>query len=185
MFFRNLLLRRELHPQSVLETVAADPGMTALYYANRYFGGRKNVMPVTHILWNQLKRSGKVYMQRSQGPEAAALWFPTLGAPRPHHVRHHCPEEEDLSVLQSAAAAGSATEPAAPDTAKPKDEASDFEIESAIVRLVEATPGKDIHFYVNELPLDMQKRAPAAFKRLREASLLERTTTPSGTFVWS
>ncbi|EPY33368.1 hypothetical protein STCU_02260 [Strigomonas culicis] len=181
---------RPLNALSLLETVRRDPGMTSAYYANRYFGGNK-LMEVNHLLWNDLKRHGKVVVERGAA-ETAPQWLPVLVVPRPHRVKMHRAEDEDLSVLQAAQsdAFGAAPEdPHAPDG--PKAELSEAEeaqlalaLEASIVRLVHAHPDKDIQFYIHQLPEESRAVAPAAFKRLREAGIIQREATVQGTFVW-
>ncbi|KAG5464517.1 hypothetical protein LSCM1_00707 [Leishmania martiniquensis] len=175
-------VERPLTPGSVLQTVRSDPGMTAAYYANRYFG-EGNAMQLNHLLWGVLKRNGKVDIDRADGRDAAPRWYPLFSNPRRHRVRHHNADEEDLSLLQNAQPAASAPETSA-DTLASVCRPSATELESAIVRLVQAVPGKDIHYYIMELPVQYQRSAPSAFRRLREAGVLERAATPVGTYVW-
>lgn len=194
---RGLLLcvaaTRALTPGNVLKTVRNDPGMTSTYYANRYFG-KENVMVVNHVLWSVLKRSGRVDMDRADGADAPPRWYPLFANPRRHHVCHHNAEEEDLSLLRQPAPPSAPTAPAMPSDSEVKphaantastvssDEASHLEI--TIVELVGAAPGRDIQHYIQMLPMEVQRLAPAAFKRLREAGLLERRVTEQGTYMW-
>lgn len=180
-----LLLRveRALTPSSLLQTIRSDPGMTTTYYANRYFG-QENVMHLNHLLWGVLKRNGKVDIDRTDGMDAAPRWYPLFSNPKRHQVRPHNPDEEDLSFLRNTPA----TAPTAPempaDTPASVPRAGSCELESAIVELVQAVPGKDIHYYIMELPFQYRRSAPKAFKRLREAGLLMREATNLGTYVW-
>ncbi|PWU99614.1 hypothetical protein C3747_216g1 [Trypanosoma cruzi] len=48
----------------LLDTVRRDPGMTAAYYANRYFG-KERQMEVTRVLWGELKFYGQVTIDAS------------------------------------------------------------------------------------------------------------------------
>lgn len=182
----SLLLRnRDLSAATLLQVVRSDPGMTADYYANRYFGGASQQMRVSHLLWTQLKQHGKVTMERDAVDEPP-LWFPLFAAPRRHAARRHCADDEDLSILREAATAAGADERrTGADDAQWNSAAATLEVETAILTLVEALPGRDIQFYVGELAVRLQPLAPAAFRRLREAQLLQRETTPSGTYVWS
>ncbi|CAD2213290.1 hypothetical protein AGDE_12906 [Angomonas deanei] len=72
--------------------------MTSAYYANRYFGEDKTV-EVNHLFWNQLKRSGKVLLEREK-ESGEARWVPVVVTPKLHNVRHHKQEEEDLSYIK-------------------------------------------------------------------------------------
>lgn len=165
--------------------------MTSKYYANRYFGVEK-LMEVEHLLWKELKQHGKVTIDRVEGSDAPPLWAPLFYYPKRHTVRRHSPEDEDLSFLRSEPSTAGSTDSATSSsfTVNPQvvEECLDpkvvEDIESAILRLVFETPEKDIQFYVNSLQEDLQKGAPKAFRRLREAGVLERRPTPQGTFVW-
>lgn len=203
---------RPLTPANLLATIRNDPGMTALYYANRYYG-KENVMQLNHFLWNVLKRGGKVDIDRADGADAPPRWYPLFATPRRHNVRHHNAEEEDLSLLRqppppaapdapsmpvhAPAGAGTSAEAASTTVSSSssfarqqdkesgmEDEAASMQLESVILNLVEVAPGQDIQHYIAELPAVLQRRAPAAFKRLREAGLLERRVTEQGTYTW-
>ncbi|KAG5489836.1 hypothetical protein GH5_00719 [Leishmania sp. Ghana 2012 LV757] len=174
---------RPLTPGSVLQTVRSDPGMTATYYANRYFGGDK-AMQLNHLLWGVLKRNGKVDIDRADGRDAAPRWYPLFSNPMRHRVRHHNADEEDLSFLRHAPATAPSASEMPADTLASVSRTNSTELESAIVDLVQAVPGKDIHYYIMELPSQYHRSAPMAFKRLREAGVLERAVTPLGTYVW-
>lgn len=181
-----LYLRRAnrlLTPGEVLKTVRSDPGMTVAYYANRYFG-QEHAIHVNHILWSELKRHGKVLVDRSDGPEAAPRWHPTFEAPRQHSVRYHKAEDEDLSVLKKSPPAPTA--PAAPAAAPPPPVAEGVTVllETTVIGLVQREPGHTIQYYLGCLPEEMQADAPSVFRKLREVGLLTRTETPDG-FVWS
>eukprot|EP00758_Cryptobia_borreli_P003672 Tbor_TRINITY_DN3904_c0_g1::TRINITY_DN3904_c0_g1_i1::g.714::m.714 len=96
---------RNLTPGSVLYTIRHDPGMTVSYYCRRYFGGDtpENISTLNHILWSQLKKYGKTYVQRGAKSmdTAECTWHPmqkTYG--RITQVRQHRPEDEDLSFLK-------------------------------------------------------------------------------------
>ncbi|KAH9578005.1 hypothetical protein LSM04_002428 [Trypanosoma melophagium] len=169
----------------LLDTVRRDPGMTAVYYANRYFG-RERQMEVTRLLWGELKLYGQVIIDRMDGPDEPPRWYPVFSMPRKiHKIRRHRAEEEDLSVLQQEGENGSTmpskmtgegdNEPAASLSAAAED---------GIVSLVQAMPGHDIQFYISELSVILQPYAPTAFRRLREAGIITREQTPYGTFVW-
>lgn len=198
VFLRLAPVARPLTPQALLETVRSDPGMTAGYYAKRYFGN-ENTARVNHMLWAELKRHGKVCVERDTAPDAIPRWMPVFDAPRRHGVRRHSAEDEDLSVLNevmggedragaqaSASSEMTATSSDVVGASEPSSsaEATPIEVESTVLRLVQSVPGKDIQFYVNEMPVEMQKGAPIAFRRLREAGLLEREMLPQGTYVW-
>lgn len=200
LFFMQSGSLRPLTAGTLLYTVRGDPGMTSKYYANRYFGIEKK-MEVEHLLWKELKKHGKVTIDRVQGSDAPPLWVPLFYYPKRHNVRRHCAEDEDLSLLRSAP---SPTSPAAENSSASSssmttssvscneslgvEEAVDpktvEDAESAVLRAVYATPEKDIQFYVNGLPEEFQLAGPRAFRRLREAGVLERRQTPQGTFVW-
>ncbi|AIO02810.1 hypothetical protein LPMP_356820 [Leishmania panamensis] len=174
---------RPLTPSSLLQTIRSDPGMTSTYYANRYFG-ENNVMHLNHLLWGVLKRNGKVDIDRSDGKDAAPRWYPLFSNPKRHQVRLHDADEEDLSFLQNAPSTAP-TGPERPDHRLASvSRADSCELESTIIGLVQTVPGKDIHYYIMELPVKYQRSAPTAFKRLREAGLLMREFTPLGTYVW-
>lgn len=172
---------RAMTPAGVLQTVRADPGMTTTYYCNRYYG-KENFMQLNHVLWSVLKRGGKVDIDRADGQDAPPRWYPLFSSPRRHQVRAHDPAEEDLSLLRAAPPTAPEAPPMPSDAAV--DSAQSLQLESAIVGLVHSSPGRDIHYYIMELPLSFQRGAPAAFKRLRLAGLLEREATATGTFVW-
>ncbi|KPA81862.1 putative mitochondrial hypothetical protein [Leptomonas pyrrhocoris] len=196
---------RPLSPVNVLNTVRNDPGMTAAYYANRYYG-KENVMQVNHMLWSVLKRGGKVDIDRADGADAPPRWYPLFATPRRHNVRQHNADEEDLSLLRRPHPPTAPVAPTMPfgeptsdcpiaatsswsssDKQEGTEEAevmASEELENAIVGLVEAFPGQDIQRYIADLPANMQRRAPSAFKRLREAGLLKRRVTEQGTYVW-
>ncbi|CCW63221.1 unnamed protein product [Phytomonas sp. EM1] len=192
-------LSRSLNPSELLKTIRADPGMTAVYYANRYFGSDK-VMQINHILWGQLKRCGKIYHERGEEEEALPRWFPTFGMARIHRVQRHDPNEEDLSLLNALKDARSeasawSDSPGVPahsevsfdsntnnDDAKGEDT---LEVEMAVMREVQKEPGKDIQHYIHRLPKPMQRSAPLAFKRLRESGMIKREFTSAGSFIWS
>lgn len=185
---------RPLTAGTLLHTVRGDPGMTSKYYANRYFGIEKH-MEVEHLLWKELKKHGKVTIDRMQGSDAPPLWVPLFYYPKRHNVKRHCSEDEDLSLLRSAPAAMSSTDascsPSFSSSCSDEQIGEDVldpkaveDTESAVLRLVYATPERDIQFYVNGLPEELQPGAPRAFRRLREAGVLERRQTPQGTFVW-
>lgn len=92
---------RPLTSVSLLETVRKDPGMTAKYYANRYFGV-ENVMRVNHMLWDILKKHGQVTIERpTHDLGAPPVWSPVFAAYRLHSARRHNPDEEDLSLLRN------------------------------------------------------------------------------------
>ncbi|ORC85538.1 uncharacterized protein TM35_000341500 [Trypanosoma theileri] len=169
----------------LLDTVRRDPGMTAVYYANRYFG-RERQMEVTRLLWGELKLYGQVIIDRIDGPEEPPRWYPVFSLPRKmHKIRRHRPEEEDLSVLQQGIEHGSSTP--AKMTGEGDSEAAaslSAAAEDGIVSLVQAMPGHDIQFYIGELSTALQPYAPTAFRRLREAGIITREQTPQGTFVW-
>ncbi|KEG14293.1 hypothetical protein DQ04_00541250 [Trypanosoma grayi] len=173
---------RALTLPALLDTVRRDPGMTAVYYANRYFG-KERQMEVTRVLWGELKLYGQVTIDRIDGPEAPPRWYPVFSMPRKiHAIRRHRAEEEDLSVLQHDAATLCGTPP----TREESDAAVSLaaSAENSIIGLVQAMPGRDIQFYISELPAVMQPYAPMAFRRLREAAVIIREQTPQGTFVW-
>lgn len=190
---------RPLTPANLLATVRNDPGMTAVYYANRYYG-KDNVMQLNHVLWSVLKRGGKVDIDRADGVDAPPRWYPLFSVPHRHNVRLHNPEEEDLSLLRQplpptapdaptmpGAAPSATAAAAAASTSQEKKEEEEvvyMQLETTIAGLVEAQPGHDIQFYIAELPPELQRLAPAAFKRLRVAGLLERRVTEQGTYVW-
>lgn len=185
---------RALTPAALLKTVRSDPGMTAAYYANRYFGMEKT-MNVTHVLWSQLKRHGKVTLERSDGSEHPPRWYPIFESPKLHEVHWHNPEDEDLSILKEAAMAdggdsgssgGAPAAPQAPPVPGPNGghEADALRVESLVLHLVQQEPGKDIQHYIGLLPFEMRMAGPSAFRHLRESGLLTRETTPTGTFVW-
>jgi hypothetical protein len=190
---------RPLTPQSLLATIRNDPGMTTVYYANRYYG-KDNVTRLNHILWSVLKRGGKVDIDRADGVDAPPRWYPLFATPRRHHVRLHDADEEDLSLLRhpppqptappvapampADVLGGSGDASASPAHMSEAEAVVSMQLESSIVQMVENIPGKDIQHYILELPPEMQWRAPAAFKRLREAGLLERRVTEQGTYVW-
>lgn len=165
--------------------------MTSKYYANRYFGIEK-LMEVEHLLWKELKHHGKVTIDRVEGSDAPPIWAPLFYYPKRHNVRRHSPEDEDLSFLRSdplsAVSSGSATSSSLNAHSQVVEECLDpkvvEDIESAIIRLVYEKPEKDIQFYVNSLEEELQRGAPKAFRRLREAGILERRPAPQGTFVW-
>ncbi|RNF05813.1 hypothetical protein TraAM80_04346 [Trypanosoma rangeli] len=164
----------------LLDTIRRDPGMTAAYYANRYFG-KERQMEVTRVLWGELKLYGQVTIDRIDGPEAPPRWYPVFYMPRKiHKIRRHCAEEEDLSVLQQDTVAETGESP----VAQEETASMAASVENSIVALVQQFPGHDIQFYIGELSAVMQPRAPMAFRRLREAGLLTREQTPHGTFVW-
>eukprot|EP00796_Vickermania_ingenoplastis_P006636 gene6636-4755_t len=181
---RALSSLRPLSAASLLHTIRGDPGMTSQYYANRYFGPDR-LREVDHLAWQELKKHGKVTLDRIDGPEAPPRWVPIFQNPRRHHVQRHNPEDEDLSVLQRPVATESATGDSlwgadlgtTPDSAAERDD--------VILRLVAETPEQDIQCYVSALPEEMRAGAPLAFRRLREAGVLRRSQTPLGTFAWS
>ncbi|KAG5490834.1 hypothetical protein JKF63_00956 [Porcisia hertigi] len=174
---------RPLTPGSLLQTVRRDPGMTTVYYANRYFGG-DNVMHLNHLLWGVLKRNGKIDIDRADGKDAAPRWYPLFSNPRRHEVRPHNADEEDLSLLRHAPPSAPTAPEMPADTPASASPQNSCDLESAIVGLVQAVPGKDIHYYIMELPVQYQRSAPTVFKRLREAGLLMREVTHLGTYVW-
>lgn len=144
-------------------------------------------MQLNHLLWGVLKRNGKVDMDRGDGIDAPPRWHPLFSAPKVHHVRRHKAEDEDLSFLRSDIPVAPEA-PAMPDSCAASSSADEgtslLELENTILHLVREVPEKDILFYISELPLQLQRAAPAAFKRLREAGLLEREVTPQGTYIW-
>ncbi|KAK7202299.1 hypothetical protein NESM_000301800 [Novymonas esmeraldas] len=176
---------RPLTAASLLQTVRSDPGMTTVYYANRYFG-KENVMQLNHLLWSVLKRNGKVDIDRAGGAaDAAPRWQPLFATPRKHIVRHHNADDEDLSLLRHAPPAAPVAQKTPTDNGAHDDAGSvDVELESAIVELVQAMPGMDILHYVMKLPESQQRSAPSVFRRLRKAQILVRELSPSGTYVW-
>ncbi|KPI89362.1 hypothetical protein ABL78_1488 [Leptomonas seymouri] len=192
---------RQLTPGSLLTTIRNDPGMTAVYYANRYYG-KENVMQLNHMLWGVLKLGGKVDIDRADGADEPPRWYPLFATPRRHYVRHHNADEEDLSLLRQPPPPTAPPAPTMPSdeptngytatatassnsiAEREREEVVSMRLESTIVGMVEAFPGQDIQFYISEMPVGMQRRAPAAFKRLREAGLLERQVTAKGTYVW-
>ncbi|RNF08170.1 uncharacterized protein Tco025E_07212 [Trypanosoma conorhini] len=164
----------------LLDTIRRDPGMTAAYYANRYFG-KERQMEVTRVLWAELKLYGQVTIDRIDGPEAPPRWYPVFSMPRRiHKIRRHCAEEEDLSVLQQCTVADTGEPPLTQEAAA----SMATSVESSIIALVQQFPGHDIQFYIGELSAVMQPHAPMAFRRLREAGVLIREQTPQGTFAW-
>nr|CCC93905.1 conserved hypothetical protein [Trypanosoma congolense IL3000] len=174
--------RRVVTLTTLLDTVRRDPGMTAGYYANRYFGSER-LMEVTRILWGELKFHGQVTLDRIDGPEEPPRWYPVFSLPRRiHRIRIHRAEEEDLSVLQQdipVPGGSSLTEESSEATASFAEA-----VENNIISLVHSIPGHDIQFYISELPAAMQPYAPMAFRRLRESEVISRIQTPQGTFVW-
>ncbi|KAG8347733.1 hypothetical protein ERJ75_000050200 [Trypanosoma vivax] len=169
--------RRLITLPVLLDTVRRDPGMTALYYANRYFG-KDRLMEVTRVLWGELKLHGQVTIDRIDGPEEPPRWYPVFSMPQKlHRIRLHRPEEEDLSVLQR--------EPETPRQEMCELSSSlSMEVENSIIQLVHSLPNHDIQFYIGELPARMRPYAPSAFRRLREAEIIVREQTPQGTFIW-
>lgn len=167
-------------------TIRNDPGMTASYYANRYFG-KETIMMVNHMLWSQLKRHGKITLDRSDGVDSPPKWYPTFDTPRQHGVARHNPDDEDLSVLKNAADSDAASPrhtPAAPLTGVDAGEVDILRVEALVLHLVQKEPRRDIQYYIGLLPFEMRMNAPLTFKRLRESGLLTREATPLGTFVW-
>ncbi|SCU70074.1 uncharacterized protein TEOVI_000164300 [Trypanosoma equiperdum] len=174
--------RRAITLPTLLDTVRRDPGMTAVYYANRYFG-KERIMEVTRVLWGELKFHGQVTVDRIDGPEEPPRWYPVFSVPRKlHRIRRHCAEEEDLSVLQHSDLTSDSAAPASGDN----DASASFAaaVEDNIINLVHSIPGRNIQFYISELPTSMQPYGPMAFKRLRQAEVIIREQTPQGTFVW-
>ncbi|KAF8288115.1 putative RNA editing complex protein [Trypanosoma cruzi] len=164
----------------LLDTVRRDPGMTAAYYANRYFG-KERQMEVTRVLWGELKFYGQVTIDRIDGPEEPPRWYPVFSIPRKiHNIRRHCAEEEDLSILQQDTALATGGSPVAQEASA----SMAASVENSIIALVQKSPGHDIQFYIGEIPAVMQAYAPMAFRRLREAGVIVREQTPQGTFVW-
>lgn len=182
LFSAEASLSRPLTPATLLHTVRSNPGMTTQYYANRYFGVKKQ-MEVECIMWKELKKHGKVVLDRIDGPQAPPRWNPLYYYPRRHKVLRHCDEDEDLSVLSQGSSSTSEPEDSTSSFAEETEKSEDRD--SVILRLVYATPGKDIQFYVSQLPEEYQVGAPQAFKRLREAGVLQRTQTSQGFFSWS
>ena len=62
-----------LDPKTMLSVIRLDPGHTALYYAQRYFG-QNSPIEVNAILWSNLKMQGQIRLERDR--EESALWFP-------------------------------------------------------------------------------------------------------------
>ncbi|CCW70078.1 unnamed protein product [Phytomonas sp. Hart1] len=188
-----LTLLRPLTPSELLNTIRGNPGMTAEYYANRYFGKDK-VMEINHFLWGNLKRYGKIYHERNES-DAPPKWFPVFGMARIHRVYQHNSENEDLSVLRSLKDIH-LEESAQSDSYTCDDESfeditnedgvneTNLKVEMTIMQEVQKKPGEDIQFYIQRLPVDMQRRAPLAFKRLRESGMIKREFTTAGGFVW-
>lgn len=177
---------RPLTAGTLLHTIRSDPGMTTKYYANRYFGPEKH-MQLEHLLWKELKKHGKVTLDRIDGPDAPPRWVPLFYYPKRHGVRRHNPEDEDLSVLRHASDSSSvehASSSAAGEATVEEDKKEMEDRDSAIIRLVHSSPGRDIQFYVLQLPEEMQQGAPQAFRRLRQAGVLQRNQTSQGTFAW-
>lgn len=171
---------RPLTVSTLLHTVRGDPGMTTQYYANRYFGPEKT-MEVEVLLWRELKKHGKVTIDRLEGPEAPPRWVPLFYFPRRHAARLHRAEEEDLSLLRYGASLQTETS-AEPQQGSTGEE--DGTIDTLIIQSVHADPEKGIDFYIQQLPEELQREAPNAFRRLREAGVLQRSQSGSQGFVW-
>lgn len=180
---------RSLTPATLLHTVKNNPGMTAKYYAKRYFGD-ETLPKITSMLWCQLKKFGHVSVVRcsSQNEDETATWYPNdwcgYNIPR---VKRYDPSDYDLSWLKRDAPQAPPDEtPAPPMPVSPSSNLFIDAVEQNLLKVVEANPNKEMQYYIDSFTDESEKLvAPAAFQRLRQNGALRREQLENGSFVWN
>ena len=88
-----------LNSSTLLRVIRDEGGEVAEYYAEKYFGGKASLARINQLLWNDLKKSGQVKIERKD-LNSVPRWLPITNLPpRSTQVTVYRPEDHDLSLL--------------------------------------------------------------------------------------